>query len=296
MKSINNIEFNEVLDEQQQYILYKTYYRYVLKCIYNITKDEELSREIVNETFLVGFDKYSDLNDKSKFKTWICTIGINLAKKHLNKYKNIHLVDDMAIFDEGVQSAEDEFFQSLNKKISNKKVLIYGDNLNKSSILRVFEEIQIKTLKKYFGTENLDDINEDRLLLNLEEVFVDMLDLKENLFSDMSYVFYINKSGLGEVLSKLKKFNINIDEYIGHAHPYCSIRNVDFEGYCYNLLDGTNILFYMECDDEVLNKEIKNKLIASDEEYKYLKIYSKNIEWDNLLKKFKYWIKDIMKS
>lgn len=123
MKSINNIEFNEVLDEQQQYILYKTYYRYVLKCIYNITKDEELSREIVNETFLVGFDKYSDLNDKSKFKTWICTIGINLAKKHLNKYKNIHLVDDMAIFDEGVQSAEDEFFQSLNKKILNKKII-----------------------------------------------------------------------------------------------------------------------------------------------------------------------------
>lgn len=107
MISITKREYSEILDEQQQYILYKTYYRYVLKSIYNVLKDEELSKEIVNETFLLGFEKYDDLNDKSKFKYWICKIGINLAKKHLNKYKNVDLVCDISIFDRGVLSAED---------------------------------------------------------------------------------------------------------------------------------------------------------------------------------------------
>lgn len=175
----------------------------------------------------------------------------------------------------------------------NKKILIYGNDLNKSSILRAFEEIQIKTIKKYFGIENLDSINEDSLLLTLEEISVDILDLNENLFSDISYIFYIDKSGLNEVLSKIKKYNINIDEYIGHTHPYCCINGIDFEGYCYNLLDGANILFYIECDNEILSEEIKNKLITSDEKYKYLKIYNKNIEWDSLLKAFEHWIEDI---
>lgn len=175
----------------------------------------------------------------------------------------------------------------------NKKILIYGNDLNKSSILRVFEEIQIKTIKKYFGIENLYSINEDSLLLTLEEISVDILDLNENLFSDISYIFYIDKSGLNEVLSKIKKYNSNIDEYIGHTHPYCCINVIDFEGYCYNLLDGANILFYIECDNEILSEEIKNKLITSDEKYKYLKIYNKNIEWDSLLKAFEHWIEDI---
>ncbi|MCR8747177.1 hypothetical protein [Romboutsia lituseburensis] len=175
----------------------------------------------------------------------------------------------------------------------NKKFLIYGDDLNKSSILREFEEIQIKTIKKYFGIENLDDLNEDRLLLTLEEISIDILDLNENLYSDMSYIFYIDKSELNEVLSKIKKYNINIYEYIGHAHPYCCINGIDFDGYSYKLLDETNILFYIECNNEILNEKIKNKLIMSDEKYKYLKIYSKNIKWDNLLKVFEHWINDI---
>jgi RNA polymerase sigma-70 factor (ECF subfamily) len=173
VRSISKVEFDEVLDEQQQYILYKTYYRYVLKCVYNIIKDEDLSKEIVNETFLIGFHKYGNLNDKLKFKTWICTIGINLAKKHVNKYKNIHLVEDITIFDEGVQSAEDEFFEDLNEKNLNLKIR------EKLSMLKI-EYRQVIYLR-FYKKKSCKEIS-TKLNLNVNTVHTRIKRAKKELY------------------------------------------------------------------------------------------------------------------
>lgn len=68
-------------------ILFSTYAKEVYKVAYYILKDHQEAEEIVQETFMIAFDKLHTLKDQNKFSQWICTIGCNLAKRRYQRRK-----------------------------------------------------------------------------------------------------------------------------------------------------------------------------------------------------------------
>lgn len=89
MSNLSIIRKRETLTEDHKHILYKTYYKSVFKTIYYFTKDKEISKELTNEAYIIAFEKYDTLKDIEKFKSWICSIGLNLARNYMNKNDRI---------------------------------------------------------------------------------------------------------------------------------------------------------------------------------------------------------------
>lgn len=93
MASLNknlNLELFEVLFRQSYEKLYQV--------AYSITRDNELSKDAVQQAFLCAYKKINQLKDKDKFPAWVTTITVNEAKnlvKKTSRFKVIPITDDL---------------------------------------------------------------------------------------------------------------------------------------------------------------------------------------------------------
>lgn len=76
-------------------IIYNQYYKLVYFCIAKYINEEEIIKELTNDTFLNFFENISNIN--SSIKYYLLTIAKNIAKKYLNKKNNFILVNDELI-------------------------------------------------------------------------------------------------------------------------------------------------------------------------------------------------------
>lgn len=83
--------------------IYKQYSKVVYKYIFCLTQNEELSKEIVQETFVVAVKNIKDFKGNSKITTWLCQIAKyiwykEIRKKHkeipLEEIENSILIED----------------------------------------------------------------------------------------------------------------------------------------------------------------------------------------------------------
>lgn len=81
-------------DKEFYHILFNTYYKDVYRAAYYISRDPFDAEEIVQEAFIIAFKNIETLKDKDKFKQWICTIAINLAKRKFQNKKRELLMDE----------------------------------------------------------------------------------------------------------------------------------------------------------------------------------------------------------
>ena len=72
--------------------VYNKYSQIVYKYIYCLTKEKELSEEIVQETFLVAVKDINKFKGKCKISTWLCQIAKNIWYNNLRKEKNVDLL------------------------------------------------------------------------------------------------------------------------------------------------------------------------------------------------------------
>ena len=76
--------------------IYNNYAQIVYKYIFCLTKNKELSEDIVQETFLVAVKNIDKFRGKSKISTWLCQIAKFILYKDIRKkekQKNISLED-----------------------------------------------------------------------------------------------------------------------------------------------------------------------------------------------------------
>lgn len=66
-------------DEKAISTLYRTYQRFVFAFICRFVSNEELAKEVLNDTFLAAFRKPDSYDYSSKFSTWLCGIARNKA-------------------------------------------------------------------------------------------------------------------------------------------------------------------------------------------------------------------------
>ena len=67
--------------------LYNTYFHDVYLYMMSLSKSEEISEEITQETFFRAMKSLDKFEGKSSIKTWLCQIARNLFINHIKKQK-----------------------------------------------------------------------------------------------------------------------------------------------------------------------------------------------------------------
>jgi len=71
---------------------YKILYGYMIK----LTGDEEISKDLVQETLLKAVINIEKFTPKAKFSTWLITIATNLYRDYLRKNKRVISLEEIA--------------------------------------------------------------------------------------------------------------------------------------------------------------------------------------------------------
>ncbi len=70
----------------------------VRRIIYRIVLSPENTEDLVQETFLKAYQRIDQFEGKARFSTWLCGIGVNLARSFMkkeNKRRLVELTDDL---------------------------------------------------------------------------------------------------------------------------------------------------------------------------------------------------------
>lgn len=87
----NNIQELKLRDfENQVKIIHDELYIF----LYSFIHEENFTKDVLQNTLIKAYNHYDSLNDKSKFKSWIFTIGKREAMTELNKTKQ-HATNDI---------------------------------------------------------------------------------------------------------------------------------------------------------------------------------------------------------
>lgn len=132
--------------------LFNSHYERVYKTAYSILKDNEASRDIVQESFIRAFTKFHQLDDKKKFGAWVCKIAKNmcldmLRKKAGIKGKIISLYDEEGKFRDSIIQIADFSMpeEILERRETLRLVLKCIDSLDKTdrriAYLRFYEDM-----------------------------------------------------------------------------------------------------------------------------------------------------------
>lgn len=99
----NEVTFDKIYEEHNKLVFY---------VIYQIVKDKEITKDLVQETFLHVYEKIEQFNGGS-FKYWILKIAKNLAVNYNNRV--IHKEQAVIRDDEIVEAYEDKSASGLGK-------------------------------------------------------------------------------------------------------------------------------------------------------------------------------------
>lgn len=85
LRELFNIGSHEDAEHRFFRLVFENYYEKVYKIIFLITRDQELSKEMLQETFLKVLTNINQLKDPNKFEAWLFTIAANKAREGLRK-------------------------------------------------------------------------------------------------------------------------------------------------------------------------------------------------------------------
>lgn len=106
----NAIEGSVKGDSRSQELIFRTYYGKMMGVTMRYAKDENLAKDLVQESFIKVFEKVRVYNHQGSFEGWIRRIVVNTAIDHFRKKKKELLVldeDDSYDGKYGLQTEED---------------------------------------------------------------------------------------------------------------------------------------------------------------------------------------------
>lgn len=130
---------------EEIYIRYsKTIYRY----LYSLTKNHEISEELMQETFCTAIKAIDKFRGESSVLSWLCAIAKNKWKNYLSKNNKIHLIElDESIGDWILSDDLEEKVISGSKIIKlQEEINILDEELKELMYLRVNGEYSFKQI------------------------------------------------------------------------------------------------------------------------------------------------------
>lgn len=153
--------------------IYNQYSKMLYKYIFCLSGDEELSEEIVQDTFLVAVKDINKFEGKCKISTWLCSIAKNIWYQKLKKDKNkkmipIEDVSNTLIFEESIEEnlcnkeTKMELLKNIQKLDEDTRNVIYlrtFGNLNYEEIAEILNKTSSWARVTYFrGKQKLKEM------------------------------------------------------------------------------------------------------------------------------------------
>lgn len=150
--------------------IYKQYSKMLYKYIYCLSGNEELSEEIVQDTFLVAVKDINKFEGKCKISTWLCSIAKNIWYQRLKKEKKINQIsiDNIEVIDKSIEEnlcdkeERIELFKKIQKLDEETKNVIYlrtFGNLSYEEIAEIMNKTSSWARVVYFrGKQKLKDM------------------------------------------------------------------------------------------------------------------------------------------
>lgn len=150
--------------------LYNTYFHDVYLYMMSLSRSEEISEEITQETFFRAMKSLDKFEGKSSIKTWLCQIARNLFINHIKKQKRFS--DDELPAD--IPDVKADFVEKISdnsEAVSIHKILHNLEEPYKEVFsLRVFSELSFKQIADIFGkTESWARVTFHRGKLKISE-------------------------------------------------------------------------------------------------------------------------------
>ncbi|WP_216829629.1 RNA polymerase sigma factor [Alkalihalobacterium elongatum] len=115
--SFFNKKANQTLDLSTQKVIYNQYYPCIYRTAYRYCADENIAKDIVQETFIRAFKYISTYEEKENgsFEAWLVTIARNEALKYIKSVskRNETLIEEVEINERQLTSLEIEIINRL---------------------------------------------------------------------------------------------------------------------------------------------------------------------------------------
>ena len=133
--------------------IYNSYAKTVYKYIFCLSKDEELSKEIVQETFEVAIKNINRFKGDCKISTWLCQIAKYIWYKNLRKSKKISNIsfeelENVIVSNEII---EDKLFEKQEKIKLFKKIQKLNEETRDVIYLRILGNLSYKEVAEIMG-------------------------------------------------------------------------------------------------------------------------------------------------
>lgn len=131
--------------------MYEKYSKIIYKYIFCLTKNHELSEEIVQDTFLVAVKNINKFEGKSKLSTWLCAIAKNIYYKKINKLK-----DNISLEDINKELVSEQFIEDIICEKESKLELIKNiqkldPQSQKVMYLRIYADLSYEEIGEVLG-------------------------------------------------------------------------------------------------------------------------------------------------
>ena len=97
--------------------LYERYHRLIRYIIFDIVKDDELTQDLLSNTFIKAFSKLSSYVNPISFEAWLKTIAVNRATKDLCKNFSIDIETNTIQLEETAPDPESDKIKTENIKL-----------------------------------------------------------------------------------------------------------------------------------------------------------------------------------
>ena len=119
--------------------IYNKYGKMVYKYIFCLTRNEDITEEIVQETFLIAVENINKFKGNCKISTWLCQISKYIWYKRLKKEKSkreipLDTIQNSLLYDESVEEA---ICKKENKIQLFKKLQTFDEDTKNVMYLRI---------------------------------------------------------------------------------------------------------------------------------------------------------------
>ncbi|MCY6483453.1 sigma-70 family RNA polymerase sigma factor [Clostridium aestuarii] len=122
----------------------------IMKFIYNMIKDKQISEDISQEVFITVYNKLDTFDSKYKFSNWILRIAKNKTIDYIRKYKKIKEsnIEDVVVITSKEPLPEQKLEFKETKKVIEKYINGLKDIDKQIIMLRYMQKVTFKDIAK----------------------------------------------------------------------------------------------------------------------------------------------------
>lgn len=142
-------------EEEALIELMNMYGDYLLRTAYLLLKDYQLAEEVVQDTFIIAYEKVHQLDDPDKIKSWLTTIVINRCRSHMRRWswKNIFPAFDWVSEEANDQTPEVELLAVIDNRNLSKVIQKLDYKYREVITLFYFNEMKISDIASQLKTK-----------------------------------------------------------------------------------------------------------------------------------------------